>query len=179
MTAKEQRAKTIVAASIGGLLVLAVGGRLAYTEMARSAMNDYERRVTAAIADPEAKRTWDRKLEAIEAKYTKEGKQGSDCEGMSDQVPVPTTREPGEYWIPDSPVTDREVCFTREEEADAKATAEKVTAIEALGTYEAWAVMRSGVHKTHRWTKYPKDLQARIRNGERGLMLGRFWNYIL
>lgn len=175
----------VAAAAIAGVVVAAVGGRLAYTETARADYADYERKAQEAINDPALRAAWARKLEAIDEKRRKGEADWGDCENISEEE-----RTGHEQWLeyektmpwhlPSKPIYSAEdACYNRklarQEQSNEMAEMEK----DALGTYESWAVEQSGIDKHHRWTRYPKELVERVMKGERGLMLGKFWNYIL
>lgn len=162
-----------------GILSLAVGGRLLYTEMARNDMTDYNRKVEVIFKDETLRAKWAQMLTAVSRKYDREDSSDKCRFNEEQKVEYEASIRQGEF-IPDNVKLNVEAhCHRRMLAAQQVLQDTWSLETEALGTFEDWAVTQSGIEKYHRWMKYPKDLRVRILNGERGLLLGNFWEYIL
>jgi hypothetical protein len=176
----EMKQNALIAWGTAGLIALTVGGRIYYTEAARAHMNDYNDKVDKIFKDAALKAEWSRKNEIIDAKYREEDAARGDCK-FSEQEKTEykiNLRNMGQlpHW---ADVNVKNHCFIRKEDVREDAEINRQLDKEALGTYEEWAYKQSGIDKTHIWLKYPLELRERIIKGERGLMLGKFWEYIL
>jgi hypothetical protein len=159
-----------------GLLALSAGGRLIYIEIARWDMNDYQRKYDEAIASEGLKEKWGEKVNKFEKDWT---------DLMPEDKPCSLNQETKLKWEDDAmkytglTVDGEEECNRVRQKSKEWLEANKEMGKNELGTYEIWVFKQTGLEKFHRWLKYPKDLRDRIERGEKGLMIGKFWEYIL
>lgn len=119
-------------------------------------MNDYNRKRDAALADPILKEMWDNRDNRVNSSDTYENEQHNN----------PSEQYQNSYG------------FDFESNLENIELIKQAIAEEERREYKNWVEGRTGL-RNHRWLLYPEDLRQRIRNGERGLMLGHFWKYIL
>jgi hypothetical protein len=175
VTPKNKKA-FVVAGSIGAVVVVALGGRLAYTEDARRAMDDYDRKVKAAVNDPALKAAWAEKIRVIERRWAPKDEPWAGCDEATlqkyadQQQPVGSAQS---WYVP-----TEASCYARKLAGEELNREAREWEIEELGTYEGWAYDQSGLAKYHRWLKYPLELRRRVRDGEKGLMLGEWWKWV-
>ncbi|MBM5790727.1 MAG: hypothetical protein FJ053_03020 [Cyanobacteria bacterium M_surface_10_m1_298] len=173
MEIKPKNTTAVVLAALGGALLLAAGARIAYIETARATMEDCDRKIDEAINNPVLKASWAKKLETIEAKKQKH------LDGNKDWCKNPEEQQPSN--LPSGTYLADPHWFCNESQLLLLEHLEKEFNAEALelGSYDQWAVKQAGIDKWHPWNRYPKELSQRLRMGERGLMLGPFWKFIL
>jgi hypothetical protein len=174
----------VVGAFIGAVAVSA-GMRLAYTEKARSDMIDYEREVKEAINNPSLRAEWARKLEAIDARREQRVGKIEDCTNLSEEKrksyeQLNNYGEGTPLYLPSRITYSAEhLCLAQRAVFEAEEIERADEEKESLGFYDAWAVKQAGFVGKHPWNLYPRELVERLQKGERGLLLGPFWNYIL
>lgn len=128
-------------------------GRLAYTENARSQMIDFNAKTAAAKNDPALRREYDEKLGAhLKAKCSISAEEAS--EQRNDYIRL--------FGKDTDPLRECE----KEETG-------------RFGYYETWVEEQLNLEASHPWAQYPSELKDRLSRGERGLLLGSFWKYIL
>lgn len=168
--------KAMIAYGLLGVLSAGVGGRLLYIELARWDMNDHNNKYDRAFADIALKAAWDNKIKNIEQGWDELMPKNEPC-GLSSDIKADWE---GDYKrFTGLTVDGEEECNKSRERAREYMEANKQVEKNELGTYGDWVLKQTGLEKYHRWYKYPADLRERITRGEQGLMLGKFWEYIL
>lgn len=156
--------------------MILVGLRLHYIEVARSDMNDFNQRYRQALESETLRAKWGDKTRRIESYWDSVAPAAESC-----SLDEETKRKwENDYQKHAGLTVDGEKeCNKQMRRLREDMQAYKQGAIDRLGTYEDWAIRQSGLLKYHRWTRYPNDLRERIARGERGLMLGKIWEYML
>ena len=168
-----------VAYAVAAFFILGAGGRLIYTELARSDMINYIKSAEEIHKNAALKAKWNERVRQIDAYWERKApeptcspnaeikeKRVDDNVTYKDQITNQIL-----YGESDCAKVNEYVRELREEG--------KLTDKNKLGFYEDWALKQSGINDYHRWMKYPQELRERVMKGERGLMLGKFWEYIL
>ena len=162
-----------------GVITFAAGGRVLHTEIARSDMIDFNQQVESIFKNERLKAQWAEKIARVDRKYQEQERKLRNCDFNEVERREYEERVTKSESLPRGVQVNAEThCFLRKMKSQDDAALQKSLEIESMGSYEHWAIMQSGIEKSHRWLKYPQDLRERIGKGERGLLLGKFWKYL-